>query len=83
MASVTLEIPDELLERMRRATGTSSDADLQDHLLSWFETRLTKNQPLDSLTEKKLLAALETPLTEMTNAEWQALRDRVGAHQKE
>ena len=77
MASLTLSIPDDLLERAKARLGNNGESEVEEYLLSALEAIALDGTPIDKETESKLLEGLASPLEEMTESDWQALHDRA------
>jgi hypothetical protein len=72
MATVTLAIPDELLKRVRSRLSKRGKADIEDFLINALESLTVEGKPVDAVTEKKLLEALESPAIQLDDAAWAA-----------
>ena len=76
MATLTLNVPDELLRGAEERLARRGGGAIEDYLLSALEALRLEAQPIDAETEAKLLQGLQSPLIEMTDADWEGLHRR-------
>jgi hypothetical protein len=78
MATVTLSIPDGLINQVVARLGSKGRDDFEEFVLCLLQSFAMEGTPIDAETERKLIEGLESPSSEMTEADWDALRNRIG-----
>ena len=74
MATLTVSVPDDVL---RDAEANMAREHLEDLLVRTVRAVATGGLPVDPETEAALLEGLDSPLEEMTDADWARLHARA------
>ncbi len=72
MATISICVPDHLLRQARSRVSKRGHATVEDYLLSFIHALALEGEPIDAATEAALLEGLDSPLVEMTDADWDA-----------
>jgi plasmid stability protein len=86
MATLTIELPDDLRRRIDVRAAEGGYARVEDYLRDFILVNTETDsgaEPISPELEARLLRALDTPLREMTGADWdekrRALAEKFGA----
>ena len=82
MATLTLSVPDDLLQRAMARLNGKGKADLKQYLLSVLDALTMEGEPIDKQTEAKLLQGLQSRPRELSDADWQAKLQRYDARHR-
>ena len=72
MATISISVPDEVLREAKARVGKRGHATVEEYLLSFIHALALEGEPIDAETEAALLEGLDSPLVEMTGADWEA-----------
>ena len=78
MATVTLNVPDEILDEARARLGDASPESVEEFLLSALEALAAEGKPIDALTEAKIREGLNSPRKRADEIDWDAKLRRIG-----
>ena len=82
MATVTISVPDDVLQAAKQRVGQRGKGTLEECLVNFVRALTLEGEPLDAETEAALLEGLESPLEEMTDVDWENKLRRYEARQQ-
>jgi hypothetical protein len=77
MATLTLNVPDDILDEARARLGDSSES-VEEFLLSAIEALASEGKPIDAATEAKIREGLDSPRKRADEIDWDAKLRRIG-----